>query len=149
MPDEPVFGVEGSTCRGMGGGLAVCRTHDDPAVKGLEPPAAADEFAREPVEQRGMDRFIALGAKIVGGSRQPLAEMVLPDPVDGDPRQQAAGPLLDAGEPFGQRGALIGRAGRFIGGILDSRAAANAALRGLRESRRPSRNRSRPGGNRG
>ena len=48
-------------------------------------------------------------AEIVGRPHQPLAEMVLPEPVDDHSCQQAAGAVVDVGQPLGQRRPLVGR----------------------------------------
>ena len=47
-------------------------------MQGLESPAPADEFARQPIEQFRMRRFAPLDAEIIGCGNKPLTEVVLP-----------------------------------------------------------------------
>ena len=90
--------------------LSIDRARDDQPMDWLEPPAAADELACQPFEQLGMVGTVARCAEVVGRAHQALAEMVLPEPVDNHSRQQAAGAVVDVGEPPGQRHPLVGRA---------------------------------------
>ena len=53
-------------------------------------------------------------AEIVGRAHQALAEVVLPEPVDDHPCQQAARAVVDIGQPLGHRRAPVGRAERRI-----------------------------------
>ena len=50
-----------------------------------------------------MRRPLAADAEVADGADQPFAEMVLPDAIDDHPRQQRPGPVLDVGDPVGQR----------------------------------------------
>src|SRR5262245_24926823 len=45
---------------------------------------------------------LSADAEIVDGADQTFAEIVLPDPIDHDPRQQRPRPVLDVGDPVGQ-----------------------------------------------
>ena len=71
------------------GRLAIRRRGHDQPVQRLEPPAARHELARQPVEQLGMRRRLAQPAEVARCGHEPLAEMILPDPVDDHPRAQA------------------------------------------------------------
>jgi hypothetical protein len=53
-------------------------------MKSFYIPAGTDQLGREPIEELGMRRRLSLDAEVFGSVDQPGAEMVLPDPVDGD-----------------------------------------------------------------
>ena len=74
----------------------------DPLVERLEPPAVLDQLGGQPFEQLGVGRALALRAEVVGGGDDPAAEVVLPEPIDGDARRQRPGPRLRVGEPVRQ-----------------------------------------------
>ena len=72
----------------------------------LPAPATSDEFDRQPVEQLRMAGTVAGRAEIARGSDQSLAEMVLPDAVDGDAGGQR---VFRPGDPFSQLPAPVDR----------------------------------------
>ena len=117
---RPKSRFSGSASRSSGGcptrSLIGGREHDQ-AVHGLDRPARLHEPAGQPVEQLGMGRRLALAAEVAGRADDPLAEVVLPDPVDhhagghrvvgpGDPARQ-----LQPAAPRGDRGRLPAREG--------------------------------------
>ena len=63
----------------------------------------SDELGRQPVEQLGVRRRLALEAEVLGGLHQPDAEMLLPEPVDGHAGGQR---VLGRRQPAGQAQAV-------------------------------------------
>ena len=74
----------------------------------LDVPAGADELGRQPVEQLGVRRRLALDAEVLGRLDQARAEMVLPDPVDGHAGRQR---VVGTSQPARQAEAVARRAG--------------------------------------
>jgi len=68
---------------------------DHQPVRGLHRPAPRDEFAGQPVKQLGVAWFLPHDAEVVDCPHQPLAKMVLPEPVDQDARQERIGAGID------------------------------------------------------
>src|SRR5207302_9946250 len=58
------------------------------AVEGLDGPTGSNEARGQMIEQFGMGRRFAEGAKVTRGPHQSLAEMVLPDAIDQDPSRE-------------------------------------------------------------
>ena len=87
---------------------------------------------------------VARAAEVVGGPHQPLAEVVLPEPVDDHAGQQAAGAAVDVGQPLGHRRAAVGRAedGEPSGSVIRLAAPVRPAIAGPGQvllGRRPAR----------
>ena len=57
-------------------------------MQGFETPAIGLKLAGQPIEQFRMSRPAAVVAEVAGRGDDSLAKMVLPDPVDHDPRRQ-------------------------------------------------------------
>ena len=57
-------------------------TQNDQAVHVLDAPAAVDKLVGEKIEQLGMARAVAVETKVVGGSHDSLAEVILPNAID-------------------------------------------------------------------
>ena len=96
----------------------------------LEPPAVRDVPAGQPVEQLGMRRRAAVEAEVAGRGDDPLAEVVVPDPVDHHPRRQRIGRVADP--------ARQGEPALALGGVLRRARAAGRSRRPPREPpRRP------------
>ena len=72
---------------------------EDEAMEGLDTPARFDEPASEPIEELGVRGGLAAGAKVVARRHEPTAKMLLPDPVDHDPRRER---VLLTGDPAGE-----------------------------------------------
>ena len=70
------------------------------------------QFDRQPIEQFGMRRPGPLRAKIAGRGHDSPAEMMLPEAVDDHPGEQRPGPVIDVGNPIGQRVAAEKSSGR-------------------------------------
>ena len=68
-------------------------------MKGFQVPSGADQLGREPIEELGMRRRLSLDAEVLGRFDEARAEMVLPDPVDGDARCQW---IFRRSQPTGQ-----------------------------------------------
>ena len=84
-------------------------------MQGFRFPAAGDELAREPVEQLGVARAVAVLAKIVRRLDEAGAEVVLPDAIHGD----AGGEWVRGrGEPARELGARSGGVGGQFGQIV-------------------------------
>ena len=80
----------------------------------LQRPAAAHVVVGQPVEQFGVRRTAAEGAEVGRRRDEPSAEVVQPDPVDQDSRDQrmlAAGQVDGVGQPTAGRGQrrVVGR----------------------------------------
>ena len=71
-------------------------------MNGLLAPVILDQGHGQPVEQLGVSGHIAGGAKIAGRGDDSLAHMLLPDAVDDDAREKAAGTFLFVGNPIGK-----------------------------------------------
>src|SRR6185436_6798032 len=85
--------------------LAVGGAGDDETVEFLERPAVADEFAGQPVEQRGVSRARASEAEVVRRGDKALSEVALPDAV----HEHADGEgVRGGGNPVGEREAAAG-----------------------------------------
>ncbi len=54
----------------------------------LERPLLSDQLGGQPVEQFGMARHRTTAAEIIGRGDQPLAKVVLPEPIDDHPGRQ-------------------------------------------------------------
>src|SRR5262245_54905043 len=54
-----------------------------------------------------MSRWIAPRAEIVDGANQPFAEVMLPDAVHDDPRDERTGAMIDIGHPLDQGAPLL------------------------------------------
>ena len=115
---EPGAGSPGPSTHSAGRDrrrLAVGRRGDDPPEQCLDVPGLTrvrrDERHRQPVEQLGMARLVALRAEVLDALDDPRAENHLPVTVDGDPAdqrmargRQASGPAPGvAGRPSRQR----------------------------------------------
>ena len=88
--------VGGSQLGRLARRLAIGGRGHDQGVERLDAPPLADEFGREPVEQLRMGWGHARTAEVVRGGDDPVAEVLLPDPVDEDPRGQG---MIGPGEP--------------------------------------------------
>ncbi len=113
-----LFGEIGPMVRGLAIGLA----GDDEPMDMAQAPAGSDEFPGEPVEQGGVGGFIAHGAEVVFGLDQSLAEVGLPDAIDGDPGgewvgriQHPIGEVATVPGGFGGWGEGDGRGGGDLG----------------------------------
>ena len=106
---ELVIGVQGKTGRIGSAAFLVCGGLAA-LVHGFQPPPMVDQIASQIIEQLRMRGRLARRTELVGRGHDSAAEMVLPEPVDDDPRQQVTGALLGVGEPMGQRRASIGGA---------------------------------------
>ena len=82
--EEEVAGVYSGDLEAEMGGLAVCGGGDDEPVERFGVKAGVDELEGQPIEEFGMRGGRALSAKVVFGFDQALAEVALPDTVDGD-----------------------------------------------------------------
>src|SRR6185436_7692842 len=68
--------------------LPVRRRGQDQSLELLHAPAARDELEREPVEELGMRRALALRAEVLARRDEPAPEDALPRAVDEDARRQ-------------------------------------------------------------
>src|SRR5436190_11785371 len=68
-------------------------------MHGFKTPSLPDELRRQPVQQFGMGRLLALGTEILRGLDQAPAEIVLPETVHSDASSQR---ILLANKPSGQ-----------------------------------------------
>ena len=80
-------------------GLAVSLRGEHQFVHRLDAPLFLDEPNGKPVEQFRMSRPLPVDSEIAWSANQSLAEMVLPEAVDHDPRRKW---ILGACNPFGQ-----------------------------------------------
>src|SRR5688572_27198223 len=74
----------------------------------LKPPSAANEFLRQVIQQLRMRRLVALQSEVIRSTNQALAEVMLPQPVHDNPREQMTPAILGVHQPFGQRTSLEG-----------------------------------------
>src|SRR4051812_34503831 len=65
----------------------------------FEAPIVPDEFCRQPIEQFGMARPVALGSKILRGGHEPPPKILLPYPIYDDARDRG---VLWIDQPFGE-----------------------------------------------
>ena len=83
---QPVVGIALAQCRGGRRGLAIGRRRHDQALHRPHVPPGADELGRQPVEQLGMLGRLALHAEVFLGLDDAVAEIGLPEAIDGDAR---------------------------------------------------------------
>ena len=81
------------------GGLHIGRARHDELVNRLQPPASADEFSGQPIEEFLIGGPVPDAAEIIAGFDQSDTEVVLPETVDDHPRQQGSSPLVNVREP--------------------------------------------------
>src|SRR5262245_2720159 len=74
----------------------------------FQAPAVGDEFARQPIKQRGMCRPFALQPEIARRRNEATAKMILPDTVDDDASSEW---VLRVNQQMGERGAASGSRG--------------------------------------
>ena len=72
----------------------------------LEAPAVLHQLDRQPVEQLGMRRRVALCAEVFAARDDPCAKVRLPDAVHLDARGRGAAPIDD---PVGERQSVVGQ----------------------------------------
>ena len=97
--EQPIVGVAFVESRAGRRGLAVGGREHNRAQDGLLAPLPADELRGEPVEQFRMRRHRALGAEVLARLDQTPAEDLLPESVDGDPRDER---IVLVDEPAGE-----------------------------------------------
>lgn len=108
---KPVFGID-CLVPACGGSASVSymtmrRVRHDEPLERFQTPAAANQFEGEPVEKLRMRGPVALHAEVVRRADEALAEVLLPDPVYDNARQQMPGAIDGIGEPERERGALV------------------------------------------
>ncbi len=95
-------------------------------MHGLQAPAGTLKLQGQPVEQFGMRGLVTRLSEVANAAHDPLAEMVLPDAVDHDPRGQW---VIGLSQPSGERQAPASRCGvgprgldfKGFGGITQDR----------------------------
>ena len=112
--------------------LPVGRGFNDQPVHRFHVPAFVHEFAREPVQQFGMRRLIALRSEILRRDDDAAPEIFLPETVHGHARRER---VLFIHEPFAERQPVV-RFTPFGSGGRNAGTSGCTSSRGLRKSPR-------------
>ena len=106
-PEQSVLPVDGLARGVEPARLAIGRRQQDQPMQRLEPPAVRDIPRGQPVEQLRVRGRAAVEAEIAGRGDDPLAEVVVPEAVDHDPRRQGvrriANPPCQGDSPIASR----------------------------------------------
>src|SRR5262245_28816652 len=95
---QSVFWINGEFFRCHCGRLSIRRAKQDLLLQRLDVPATLNQLAGEPIEKLRMARRFALRAKILAGLDEANTEELLPDAVDGNPREQW---MIGSDQPLG------------------------------------------------
>src|SRR5207253_64518 len=92
-PDELVVAIEPAARWLFGRALLIDGAGENELMHRLEAPAVGDKLACQVIKQLRMGRSFTAHAEVAWRSDEAATEMMLPEPIDDDARQQIAGAL--------------------------------------------------------